>query len=65
MHPSTCGVDLVEPLWEMIDKVPDETASQILTNALPPLRFFVDSEDTFERVYEEAAVAVYWEQELG
>eukprot|EP00038_Savillea_parva_P027211 m.58182 g.58182 ORF g.58182 m.58182 type:complete len:630 (-) comp7811_c0_seq2:101-1990(-) len=32
---------------------------------LPPLRLFVDREDAFERLYEEAAVAVYWERVLG
>ena len=42
----------------------DPSAAGGAEQALPQLRLFVESEHEFERIYKEAAVAVYWEQSL-
>lgn len=60
---------VVDPLWEAVGES-EGRASAVrgepsTSSTLPPLRIFVQHEDAFERVYQEAAVAVYWEQELG
>ena len=73
-----CGipgsVDMVEPLWERVvvaNRVEGVKGGDAACEAvddgrsLPPLRYFLQSEDTLERIYEQAAVEVYWERELS
>ena len=73
--PEACGipgsVDMVEPLWEKVvveGIVKESDAARVAADddhSLPPLRYFLQSKDTLERIYEQAAVEVYWERELS
>lgn len=75
------SVDVVAPLWESVEATnkkeglgATKTRIDLKTQndagaddgrSLPPLRYFLPSDDELERIYEQAAVEVYWEHELS
>ena len=75
------SVDVVVPLWERVAATDTDESLGVTKaridlkkscdagandgQSLPPLRYFLPSEDELEGIYEQAAVEVYWEHELN